>query len=107
MLRDGMLWAVGSIAFQVLEPDPSVVGFIRNAGMVGGVIATGWIVEARIGKKIGSAITHHTQIEEQRLAVVKAEVAGQMGVLLTELKGLHEKLDTRPCAAPCRHGDHR
>jgi uncharacterized protein (DUF697 family) len=107
MIRDGIVWAVGSAMLQGLDADPSMVGFVKNASVVGSIIAAGWVVEARIGKKIGSAIMQHTAVEDERLKVVKTEIRAEVQILATKLDGIHDKLDSRPCAATCGHGDHR
>jgi hypothetical protein len=104
MLRfDAMAWAVASVGITAAEPDPTLQGFVKNAGVIGSILAAGWLVEARIGKKIGGAIHSHTEIEDQRLAVVKSEFAGTVKVLETKIDGIHQKLDSRPCAAKCNH----
>jgi hypothetical protein len=104
MLRfDAMAWAVASVGITAAEPDPTLQGFIRNAGVIASVLAAGWLVEARIGKKITGAIRSHTDVEDQRLAVVKTEFAGTVKVLETKIDGIHQKLDSRPCAAKCSH----
>lgn len=105
-MRHAIQWALTSGAVTVVEPDPSLPGFIRNASVIGSIIAAGWLIEARIGKKIGSAIEQHTAVEEARLGTVKAEFAGTVGRLEEKIDGLHLKLDARPCAATCvRRGE--
>lgn len=106
MLRDGIVWALGSAVLQGLDADPSMVGFVKNASVVGSIIAAGWVVEARIGKKIGSAIEQHTSVEDERLKVVKAEFNGAVGMLATKLDGIENLLKTK-AACMARHGDDR
>lgn len=102
---DFAAWALASMGITAIEPDPSMVGFVRNASVVGSIIAAGWLVEARIGKKIGGSIAQHTAVEDERLKVVKAEVAGKFATLETKIDSIHEKLDGRPCAVRhvCKH----
>jgi hypothetical protein len=105
MVRDAAVWALGSLGLTAVEPDPSLVGFIRNASVIGSLVAAGWVVEARIGKKIKGAIIAHAEVEDQRLTVIRVEVAGKVSTLEAKIDGIHAKLDARPCAARCKHKD--
>lgn len=99
---DAAAWALASAGITAVEPDPTITGFLRNAGVVGSVLMAGWIVENRIGKKIAVAIEAHTAVEDERLRTTKAEFNGAVRELGAKLDGLHAKLDERPCAA--KHG---
>jgi hypothetical protein len=96
MIRDAMTWAVASVGLTAVEPDPSLAGFIKNGSILGGVIMAGWIVEARVGKKIAGAIEAHTKVEDTWRE-------GFEKLIETNFKQVNEKLDTRPCAAKCSH----
>jgi hypothetical protein len=94
MIRDAMTWAVATVGLSAVEPDPSLAGFIKNGSILGGVIMAGWIVEARVGKKIASAIESHTKIEDTWRE-------GFEKLIETNFHEVNKKLDGRPCAMHC------